>query len=207
MSEQKQETNLGFSDKKVEVGTHMCLVFTKNEERIDSLLKFLLSGMQNNEQCACFSERITEDEIRSYFAEHNISYDERKKANAISLSGTSEVYFEGGKFDPERMLNTLAMFYTNSKKMGFKAARVIGEMTPEVENVPGGDRLLEYESRVSLLLKENPVTAVCQYDANEFDGATIMEVLKVHPQMLVNGSVIQNPFYIEPEEYLNTVTN
>jgi hypothetical protein len=53
-----------------------------------------------------------------------------------------------------------------------------------------------------LLLKERPITAVCQYDANLFDGATIMEVLKVHPQMIVNGTVIHNPFYIPPEEFL-----
>ena len=60
-------------------------------------------------------------------------------------------------------------------------------MIPEVQSVPGGDRLLEYESRVSMLLRDHPVTAVCQYDANEFDGATIIDVLKVHPQMIIGA--------------------
>jgi hypothetical protein len=86
--------------------------------------------------------------------------------------------------------------------LGFPAARVIGEMSPEVQDIPGGRRLLEYEARVSLLLAERPITTVCQYDANLFDGATIMEVLKVHPQMIVNGAVIHNPFYIPPAEFL-----
>jgi len=27
-------------------------------------------------------------------------------------------------------------------------------------------------------------------------------MLKVHPQMIVNGNVVNNPFFIEPEEYL-----
>ncbi|MCP4397321.1 MAG: hypothetical protein GY801_08495 [bacterium] len=82
------------------------------------------------------------------------------------------------------------------------ASRIIGEMPPEVQDVPGGDRLLEYESRVSILLREHPFTVICQYDANVFDGATIMDVLKVHPQTIVNGAVVQNPFFIQPEEYL-----
>ena len=75
-------------------------------------------------------------------------------------------------------------------------------MTPEIERVPGGSRLLEYESKVSLLLKNCPVTAVCQYDARSFDGSTIMDILKVHPYMIVRGSVVNNPFFIPPEEYL-----
>ena len=86
--------------------------------------------------------------------------------------------------------------------MGFSAARVIGEMIPEIKHIPGGERLLEYESRISILLRDRPVTSICQYDANEFDGATIMDVLKVHPKMIVNGAVINNPFFIKPEEYL-----
>jgi len=197
-----KQVSLGFTDKTVPEGTHMCLVFSEEQERVDSLLKYLLSGLANGERTVCFSERITEEQLRDFFSENNISYDERKLANAISLSETSEVYFEGDTFDPERMLKILSNYYDESKKMGFTASRVIGEMIPEIENVLGGDRLLEYESRVTMLLREKPVTAVCQYDANLFDGATIMEVLKVHPQMIVNGEVVNNPFYIKPEEYL-----
>jgi hypothetical protein len=194
--------SLGFTDEMVPTGTHMCLIFTNESERVNSLLKFLLSGLQNDERIACFSDKLSEKELRVFFEENGISYDERNSKNAIVLSGTSNVYFEGGTFDPDRMLNTLTNYYIESKNMGFKASRVIGEMTPEIETIPGGDRLLEYESRVSMLLRDHPVTAICQYDANSFDGATIMDVLKVHPKMIVNGAVINNPFFVEPEDYL-----
>ncbi len=205
MHQNHAEVSLGFTDEKVPVGTHMCLVFTKDEERVDSLLKFLLSGLQAGERTACFSGKLTEETLREYLAKNNISYDERKTEKAIILAGTSEVYFEGGVFDPDRMLNTLTAYYDEAVQLGFSAARVIGEMIPEVQHVPGGERLLEYESRVSILLRDHPVTSVCQYDANLFDGATIMEVLKVHPKMIINGMVINNPFYIQPESYLQGV--
>ena len=196
------KVSLGFTDEKVPVGTHMCLIFTDEEERKDSLLKFLLSGLKTGERMACFSNKTDEETLREFFMENGVSFDEKKGDNAISLSGTDEVYFQDGVFDPDRMLSTLTDFYDESKRMGFPASRVIGEMSPEIETVPGGDRLLEYESRVSMLLRDHPVTSVCQYDANSFDGATIMEVLKVHPKMIVKGSVVNNPFFIEPETYL-----
>ena len=194
--------SLGFTEEKVPAGTHMCLVFNNEQERIQSLLKYLLLGLQTKERVACFSNNITEKELRDYFSENGISYDERLSNKALMLSGTSEVYFVDGVFDPDRMLHTLMQYHKDSKAMGFPASRVIGEMMSEVEHTPGGERLLEYESRVTILLREHPITTICQYDANTFSGATIMEVLKVHPKIIVNGVVINNPFFVEPEEYL-----
>ena len=194
--------SLGFAKEKVQAGTHMCLIFSDERERVDSLLSYLLSGLQTGERVACISNKLTEKELREYFEKHGISYDERVAKKALVLSGTSEAYFLNGVFDPDRMLRTLIDYYHESQTRGFPASRIIGEMDPEVETIPGGERLLEYESRVSILLRDHPITTICQYDANSFDGATIMDVLKVHPRMIVNGAVINNPFFIEPEDYL-----
>lgn len=194
--------SLGFTDKKVHEGTHMCLVFTTEQERISSLLLFLLSGLQNKERCSCFSENLTESDIIEFLKKNNISYQESVDSESISLSGTNEVYFPEGFFDPEYMLNLLEEFYKSSIKKGFSSARVIGEMEPIIESIPGGERLLEYECKMTLLVRKFPITTICQYDANKFSGSTIMNVLKVHPKMIVNGSVVHNPFFIEPEVYL-----
>jgi hypothetical protein len=197
--------SLGFAEEKIPCGGHICQIYSDDEEGVDSLLKFLLSGLQTGERAACFSEKIDEKMLRDFFAAHDISYDERRQNKAMILSGVNAVYFQDDVFDPDRMLDVLAHYHQESLNFGFPASRVIGEMTPRVQDVPGGNRLLEYESRVSMLLKERPITTVCQYDANLFDGATIMDVLKVHPQMIVRGAVVHNPFYIPPEEFLKEI--
>ncbi|MGM0444524.1 MAG: MEDS domain-containing protein [Fibrobacterota bacterium] len=197
----KEMTSLGFARDKVPVGTHICLVYTTEEERCDTMLKFLLSGITGDEKSSCFSEKLSEETLRTYLREQGISYDERKSADLIRLCGTSEVYFQDGRFDPERMLNNISAFYAAGEQEG-RHSRIIGEMTEEILRTPGGERLMEYESRVTLLVREKPVTTICQYDASAFDGAMIMEILRVHPQMIVNGTVVNNPFFIEPEVYL-----
>lgn len=203
MCQNIHNVSLGFLEQEVKEGTHVCLVYTDDKERDHSLLSFLLSGLKAKERAACFSNNMIEQTLADYLGENGISYNDSVKSHALSLSGTNEVYFEGGYFDPDRMLNTLKQFYSDSQNMGFESSRVIGEMVPEVEKVPGGERLLEYESRVTQLLRDAPITTVCQYDARDFDGATILEVLKVHPQMIVNGMLVENPFYITPEDYLS----
>jgi hypothetical protein len=194
--------SLGFTNNQAPAGTHICQIFSDDDERSEALLKFLVSGLSSGERAACFSEKVTEQTIRGFFTEKGLSYEQLSGTGAFRLSGTRDVYFEGNRFDPDRMLALLSRYYEESLSMGFNGARVIGEMMPEVQQVPGGERLLEYESRVSLLLKTHPVTSVCQYDARAFDGATIMDILKVHPLMVVRGSVVRNPFFIPPEAFL-----
>ena len=197
--------SLGFTEEKIPVGGHICQIYSDDEEGVDSLLKFLLSGLQTSERTACFSEKVNKAVLKDYFACYDISYDEREQNKAMILASARDTYIQNNVFDPDVALAILANYYQESLDLGFSASRVIGEMSPEIQDVPGGNRLLEYESRVSMLLEDHPVTTVCQYNANLFDGATIMDVLKVHPQMIVRGTVVHNPFFIPPEEFLKEI--
>lgn len=203
MTHSNAKISLGFTEQEFPPGVHICQIFSDDDERQESLLKFLLSGLQSGERTSCFSEKVTETALEDFFGNHGINYNAVKDSGAFTLSGTREVYFQDGRFDPDRILDLLTKYHEDSVDKGYPAARVIGEMTAEIQHMPGGDRLLEYESKVSLLLKKHPVTSVCQYAARDFDGAMIMDILKVHPLMVVRGSVVHNPFYITPEEFLS----
>jgi hypothetical protein len=206
MENRKRKISLGFTSQKFEQGIHICQIFNEDEERHGALVNYIISGFEANEKIACFSEKESETTLSSFFEKFGISYRNRIETGTFSLIKTGEVYFEGGNFKPERILDLLQEFYEISLKQKLSGARVIGEMLPEIDNIPGGSRLMEYESKVSLLIKKIPINAVCQYDARSFDGSTIMDVLKVHPYMIVRGSVVSNPFFIEPEEYLAKYT-
>lgn len=198
--------DLGFTQAQIPAGTHICQIYSDESERDDSLMKFLLKGIQNGELNACFSENVSTEKLAAFLESNGISLREVEASGVLMRHGTREVYFKDNRFDPDRMLGLLKAFHQRSLDSGCTGARVIGEMSQEIKVIDGGSRLLEYESRVSMLLREHPVTAVCQYDARVFDGATIMEVLKVHPMMIVSGAVVKNPFFIPPEEILGKLS-
>lgn len=205
MQNEGRQVSLGFTDEKFAPGLHVCQIFSEDDERQESLLKFLLSGLQEGERCCCFSEKISVEVLAEFLGNYNISYDEAVSAGLLSLAGSEDVYFEGGRFDPDRSLNAATKAFLNSQARGVPFMRVMGEMSPKIQHMQDGTRmLLEYEARVTMLLRKYPFTAVCQYDAREFDGAVIMDVLKVHPMMIVRGSVVRNPFFVAPEEFLKT---
>jgi hypothetical protein len=202
MEHQGRKISLGFTNEKFEAGIHICQIFNEDDERHNALVNFVISGLQAGEKVACFSEEETESTLSSFFEKNGLSYQAAQNSDEFSLMKTGDVYFEDEKFEPERMLQLLQAFYQTSVNQNLSGARVIGEMLPKIDHIPGGSRLLEYESKVSLLVKKYPINAVCQYDARAFDGATIMDVLKVHPYMIIRGSVVRNPFFISPEEFL-----
>lgn len=202
MNQLPLRVSLGFTEEKFPAGTHICQIFNDDNERNDSLLKFLRSGLEGSEKAACFSDKVDKEALAKLLEAHGVSMEEAITNGDLTLSGTDETYFEDNKFDPEQMLGNLMQLDEDSKAAGYVACRAIGEMNPKIQHVEGGSRLLEYESRVSLLLEEHPITTVCQYDATNFDGKTIMDVLKVHPMMIVRGSVVRNPFFIPPEQFL-----
>lgn len=199
---QAPEISLGFTAQTFPAGMHICQIFSDDDERLDSLLAFLCSGLATGEKVACFTEKFDGPALERELGARRLSQTELLRRGALTVAGTHDAYFQGGRFDPQRMLAMLRQLHADAVTQGFTAARVIGEMTAEIESIPGGDRLMEYESRVSMLLRECPVTAVCQYDANAFGGSTIMKVLKVHPIMIIRGAVVHNPYYVPPETYL-----
>lgn len=193
---------LGFTDQLFPTGSHICQIYSDDSEQIDSLLGYLESGIKNGEKTACFTDKLAVATLAAHLELRGLSLPQLTESKALTKSNTSDVYFQNGCFSPEVMLGLLRQFHADSVSQGFTAARVIGEMIPEVCTMKGGERLMEYESRVSMQMRTHPVTAVCQYDARSFDGATIMKVLKVHPLMVIRGAVVHNPYFIQPEEFL-----
>jgi hypothetical protein len=80
-------------------------------------------------------------------------------------------------------------------------ARATAEMTWALNNIPGVERLIEYEAKINDVLKTHPLTTLCQYDTRKFSGGMIFELLNVHPVMIVHGQIMRNPFYVPPEQY------
>lgn len=205
MCEIHRKISLGFAHEDFDPGLHICQIINNDDERINAILRYVSSGLVSDEDGACFSDSISDAILETGLSSCPVSYAEARSRGMLTTSGTKAAYFRDGRFDPDRMLGLLAAFQKEALAAGRSGARVIGEMIPDVLEMEGGSRLLEYESRVTLLLRENLMTAVCQYDARRFDGSTIMDVLKVHPLMIVRGEIIHNPFFVSPEEYFSAV--
>lgn len=196
------EIEMGFTGEHFEMGTHICLIYSSEEERKYIISRFLERGLAGNERVAYFADNVDKTVVRDWLEELGVDISQGDVKRSFVLANTNQVYHPSGTFVPEEMLNTLKNFYLRSIEEEYSGARGTAEMEWAVKGIPGSERLMEYESKINLIVKDYPITALCQYDVNKFDGATILECLKVHPYMIVKGQVVNNPYYIRPEEYL-----
>jgi hypothetical protein len=193
MCDVQRQIHLGFSDETFHEGTHMCLVFRDETERRRIVSRFVGSGLLDGENVGYFADAADPSDVAGWLAELDID------TTVLRLARTSETYYPAGVFVPEEMCDRLRETWNASRAEGFPGCRVTGEMTWALGDVPGAERLMEYEAAVNTVVKTHPVTAMCQYDANRFSGEMIFEALQVHPYMVMNDQLVKNPYYILEE--------
>ncbi len=198
----RREITLGSSCDHFPEGTHMCLIYDDDEQRKTVLARFLADGVTEGEQVGYFTDKTDADEVRDWVAECGVDLDDTDRDDRFGVYTAEDVYCPGGRFVPTGMLERLGGAYDKAVSAGFVGARVSGEMSWALKGVPGSECLVEYEARINNISETQPVTPICQYDARQFDGATLLNVLKVHPMMIVHGQIVRNPYYMKPQEFL-----
>jgi len=194
----KQKIDLGFVPQYYPEGTHMCIIYEDEETRKNVISQFLLKGLSNEEKVSYFAVKTTRNEMITLLQNAGIVVNEQN----FDVLNAEKTYCPNDEFVPEEMLETLRQFYNTSIEKGYKSCRVSGEMHWALQSIKGSERLMEYEALVNNVLKTHPVTAICQYDVNKFSSKTIIDCLKVHPYMIINGQIIENPYYLKPEDFL-----
>ena len=71
-----------------------------------------------------------------------------------------------------------------------------------LEELPGVEDLLEYETRLNHILPQYDDVVVCTYDVSKFSASVVVDILRTHPWAVVGRTLQQNPFYIPPDQML-----
>jgi hypothetical protein len=145
---------------------------------------------------------MSPENLKMWMRELGVTLPDELDGRQYSFLQAEQTYCPDGTFQVERMIDTLAQAHHRSIREGYVGARLSGEMTWSKRGHAGSENLAEYECRINILVRTVPATAVCQYDAQRFDGARLYDILRVHPMMIEHGQVVMNPCYVEAEEFL-----
>ncbi len=195
--------NMGFTPEPFPANTHMCYIFNDEVERREVIARYTNSGLSSDEFVGYFADLDDEDLVDEYLSSLGIHPPDTAHRDHVMFCPAHGVYCPDGHFTAIGMINRLKDLYGTCQTHHWVNLRVTGEMTWALSpHITGADQLVEYESRLNLLMDTHPLTAICQYDANRFDGATLFNILQVHPMMVVRGQIVRNPYYIPPSEFL-----
>lgn len=185
------------------VNDHICIFYETEEELLQSLIPFIQLGLSKNDACAYIVNSNSLDRLQKIFREKFENFDELVDNGRMTLFTEHDTYIKDGIFEPDSWLD-FALDYTKQVTEGeFNVLRFIGEMSWALGEVPGKERLVEYESKINQAVSEVDVISMCQYNTTAFTEDQILEILEVHPIVIYRGFVCDNPYYVPPDEFFS----
>ena len=183
---------------------HLCLIYESVEEWAETIVPFILSGIERGEKCIYVIDSSTAQQVKTIFQQAGLDVAAAENRGQLVIVHERDTYTRHGFFDPDIMMEQLISETEEALKQGYPALRVAGEMSWALRGHAGSEKLLEYEAKLNSEFFPNyPCVAICQYDRWKFDPEIIKGVILTHPILIRGGQVYRNFYYIKPEEYLN----
>jgi hypothetical protein len=189
------------------VRDHICGFYRQPSERDEILIPFLVEGLKADDKCTCVVDSCTPDDVLASMSEH-IGVDPYVADRQLEVLDSYGTYLAEGGFLPELMLK----FWEGKARQspggerpgpdGPMRARNIGDMSGAHRYEGVVSDLMGYESELNRIMSNFPQVNPCLYDPTRCSGDLIMDVLKTHPKALLGGMVIDNPYYLAPDEFL-----
>lgn len=183
-------------------GDHICAFYQGQRGRFELLLPFLRAGLAAGEKCICVVEASDIPALAN-----ELGSDGREAGTGVEhqldLLPAEQVYLQTGAFEADLMLDFWDdVVSTAVRSEGFSFVRSAGDTTWALSDPPGVNGLVAYEARINRFLPLYPQIILCLYDMTRLSGHLLVEMVKTHPRILVQGTVVENPDYLEPDEFL-----
>lgn len=193
---------LGVLDLAVPRGSHVCTFYRGPAGRDEIVLPFLAEGIRASDKCLCILESLAPSEVLSKLA-GQVDVHAPVATGQLELATPAEAYLRSGRFSTEDMLGYWGEAAAATQADGdFSLTRATGEMPSVLDQPAGRAEFFRYEARLNEVIPGYPQVILCLYDLERFGAEVLMDALRTHPMVVVDSMVHDNPYYIEPGQFL-----
>lgn len=195
-----RQVSFGIGDRRFHEGLHVCHIFADDADRSAVRARFIQTGIESGDKALCLCDTDQPEQVVSELIA--LGLDRELAAARLVAASAAESYCPTGVFSPDALLSQLKGMVEASCAAGFSGLRITGDMAWIHRRGVTLEQVMDYELKVLDYIEGIPCTAVCEYDARRFDGATLLDVLSVHPAVFVHGQLAWNPYYMDRHEFI-----
>jgi hypothetical protein len=177
-------------------GHHGCYYYRNQQDAIETIVTFLMLGLERNERCFCLFDPATIKKIHHAFELAGVDVHRQAEKGALIL--TSERNFLlNGHFDKNRMIDFLGGTYRDTLKAGFSGLRGVGDMVWEFGDDLDLKKLADYERAIDKYFLNKKITALCLYNLKVLPQEYPRDALFCHNAVVEEkaGVCLDNHFY------------
>src|SRR6202045_5242809 len=181
---------------------HVCAFFNSVDEEHRVLRSFIKEGFERGDRAF----HIVDPELREHhlkrLAEAGVYVEQAIATGQLELRRWQDAYLRDDRFDEDGMLALLEEVLGSGAAAGNPPIRFVSRVEPSLVDKAGEDNWLEYETRVNYTVSKYSDPVICTYDLRNFSASLVMDMLRVHPVVIVGGVLQENPFFVPPDQFL-----
>ena len=178
-------------------GTHFCALYSGPAER-DGLLSLLEEGLRHGDKCLCLNDDVEPALVRDLAVGQPGPDDTRRPAQLdVARASDTDLRSGVGSVEDTSFLPESADAATGDD---FDLLQAADEMSRVLPGPPGWEALFLHESAPNDAVEQMPAILMCLYDLQKFGADMLVEVLRTHPTVLLDHTVVDNPLYLPPTE-------
>ena len=131
---------------------HVCAFFHSKEEEYRVLLPFIKDGFEQGERAFHIIDSRNFPEHLRRLQEVGIDVAQAEGKGQLEVRRWEDAYLREGHFDQNRMLVLIEEVLTGGKARGFSLTRLVANMEWALEDRPGVNDIVEYETRLNYVL-------------------------------------------------------
>lgn len=188
----------GVEEIRLRPGSHICAFYRGAADRDRLLTGFLSAGLRAGDKCICVVDSAhTAQRLTTLARPPAHDYPDQ-----LDVHLPESTYLAAGRFGTAEMLTFWSDCLGKARADGYGFARIAGEMTWALRDVPGVEHLVDYEWELNRRMSDYPTVLLCLYDLDLFNGEVVVNIVKTHPLVFIEGMLVENPYYLAPDEDL-----
>lgn len=196
-----QQTPIRLAGRTLKESRHICAFFNSREEQNKLLMPFFKEAFDRGEKIFHIVDSRLHEEHLSACRGCGIDVEAAAETGQLEVRHWEDAYLKDGYFDGDRMVRVLEQVIEGSREK-YKLTRLMGNMEWALEAAPGVPDIVEYETKLNYILPKYPDPVLCVYDLNKHSGSVVMDILRTHPMVIINGVLQENPLYVAPDLFL-----
>lgn len=200
MTEQRKPVRL--AGRILDHSPHVCAFFTTRDEEYQVLLPFIKEGFEEGDKAFHIIDPQHRADHLQRLGQAGINVEHTTSTGQLEVRDWSQAYLRDGRFDQHRMLELVEEVLHSSRVDNFALTRLVAHMEWSNLDLPGVHDLIEYEARLNYLIPKYEDPILCTYDLTQFSAQVVIDILRVHPMVILGGILHENPFYTPPDEFL-----
>ena len=131
---------------------HVCAFFHTREEEYRVLMPFIAEGFEHGDRAFHIVDPDHRSDHLQRLREGGIDTESAEASGQLTVIRWEDAYLRGGHFDQNAMLALIEEVLTAGVKQGFPLTRLVANMEWALEDRPGVEDIVEYETRLNYIL-------------------------------------------------------